>query len=168
MWLALKAHYAAHPGEPFDHEKHMPTHMKEARSDPATWASGSGAGGSGAGGSGTLSPEAKAAVVAELKSLIEPKEESVVTLRTKKPSLVHALSDPILLLLDAKNVEQARNPKASVKWGPAFLANLKSCLAGADGAFPGYRIEKNTKGAEICGRTDRFTGDYILGLALKS
>ena len=51
-WLALKAYYAAHPGEPFDHEKHMPTHMKEARSDPATWASGSGAGGSGAGGSG--------------------------------------------------------------------------------------------------------------------
>ena len=118
----------------------------------------------GAGGSGTLSPEAKATVVAELKSLIEPKEESVVTLRTNEPSLVHALSPAIMLLLDAKSVVQARNPKASVKWGTAFLANLKSCLADADGAFPGYRIEKNTTGAEICGRTDRFTGDYILGL----
>ena len=47
MYLALKAHYDAHPGEPFDHEKHMPEDMKAARDDRATWASGDGAGGSG-------------------------------------------------------------------------------------------------------------------------
>ena len=115
----------------------------------------------------TLSPEAKATVVAELKSLIEPKEKSVVTLRTKEPSLVHALSDASLLRLRAKDVKQARNPKASVSWGAAFLANLKSCLVDPDGAFPGYKIEKNASGEELDGRTGRFSGDYIIGMAFR-
>ena len=47
MWEALQAHAAAHPGEPFDHERHMPACMREARDDPATWASGGRRGGGG-------------------------------------------------------------------------------------------------------------------------
>ena len=42
MWEALQAHAAEHPGEPFDHERHMPACMREARDDPATWAGGGG------------------------------------------------------------------------------------------------------------------------------
>ena len=42
MWEALQAHAAAHPGEPFDHERHMPACMRDARDDPATWAGGGG------------------------------------------------------------------------------------------------------------------------------
>ena len=53
-------------------------------------------------------------------------ENSVVTLRTKAPSLVHALSDSSLLLLGAENVAQAKNiNNRSSKWLPGFLANLK-------------------------------------------
>ena len=50
MWEALQAHAASRPGEPFDHERHMPDCMRAARDDPATWASGaaiSAGGGSG-------------------------------------------------------------------------------------------------------------------------
>ena len=47
MREALQAHAAAHPGEPFDHERHMPACMREARDDPATWASGGSRGGGG-------------------------------------------------------------------------------------------------------------------------
>ena len=47
MWEALQAHAAAHPGEPFDHERHMPACMRNARDDPATWASGGSRGGGG-------------------------------------------------------------------------------------------------------------------------
>ena len=124
------------------------------------------AGKGGAGGSDSFSPEAKAAVVAKLKELLKPKENSIVTLRTKVPSLVHALPDTILLLLGAKNIEQARNPKASVAWGQAFLGNLKACLVDSDGAFPGYQVTKNTSGDSICGR-ERFSGEYIKGVMLK-
>ena len=42
MWEALQAHAAEHPGEPFDHELHMPDCMREARADPDTWAGGDG------------------------------------------------------------------------------------------------------------------------------
>ena len=42
MREALQAHAAAHPGEPFDHERHMPACMRDARDDPATWAGGGG------------------------------------------------------------------------------------------------------------------------------
>ena len=42
MREALQAHAAAHPGEPFDHERHMPACMRKARDDPATWAGGGG------------------------------------------------------------------------------------------------------------------------------
>ena len=168
MWLTLKVHSAAHPEEPFDHEKHMPSCMREAREDPATWAGGSGGG---AGGSGSLSPEAKATVVAELKSLIEPKENSVVTLRTKEPSLMHALSNSSLLLLGAENIKQAKDPNAKAKhilWLPVFLANLRSCLVeGDDCAFPGFKVEENVTGnmAGIQGGR-RFTGEYVKGLEL--
>ena len=67
----------------------------------------------------TISAEDKATVVAEIKGLIKPKEQSVVTLRTNKPSLVHALSDDALLLLDAEDVAQARDPndkESRAKW----------------------------------------------------
>ena len=47
MREALQAHAEAHPGEPFDHERHMPDCMREARDDPATWASGGSRGGGG-------------------------------------------------------------------------------------------------------------------------
>ena len=47
MREALQAHAAAHPGEPFDHERHMPACMRDARDDPATWASGGRRGGGG-------------------------------------------------------------------------------------------------------------------------
>ena len=39
MMEALQAHAEAHPGEPFDHERHMPDCMRAARDDPTTWAS---------------------------------------------------------------------------------------------------------------------------------
>jgi len=42
MREALQAHAAAHPGEPFDHERHMPACMRKARADPDTWAGGGG------------------------------------------------------------------------------------------------------------------------------
>ena len=42
MQDALQAHAAAHPGEPFDHERHMPACMRKARDDPVTWAGGGG------------------------------------------------------------------------------------------------------------------------------
>ena len=42
MREALQAHAEAHPGEPFDHERHMPACMRDARDDPATWAGGGG------------------------------------------------------------------------------------------------------------------------------
>ena len=120
--------------------------MKEARVDPATWASGGGTGGS-----GSLSPDAKATVVADLKRLIEPKEDSIVTLRTTAPSLVHALSDATLLLLGAKDVGQAQDPDVKehrAKWLTGFLANLRSCLVDSNGAFPGFKIENNTTGSK--------------------
>ena len=165
MWLALKAHYEAHPGEPFDHEKHLPECMREARDDPATWASGSG----GAGTSGaiksaveaTISPEDKATVVEELEKRIKPDEGSVVTLRTKEPSLVHELSDDSLRLLGAQDVGQARKSKSHPNWERQFLANLKACLVeGDDCAFPGYVIEKNTTGKEMGGH-EGFKGEYL-------
>ena len=45
---ALRAHAEKHPNEPFDHGRHMPECMKEARDDPATWASGGAGSSSGA------------------------------------------------------------------------------------------------------------------------
>lgn len=124
----------------------------------------------GAGGSGTLSPEAKATVVAELKSKLTPMENSVVTLRTNAPSLVHALSDESLLILGADNVEQARDPNvkaARAKWLPTFLANLKACLVGPESAFPSFEIDKNTTGNSAGIRNGRrFTGEYVKGLGL--
>ena len=63
MWEALQAHAAGHPGEPFDHERHMPACMREARDDPATWASGGSRGGGG------FDEEAGANVVLELQAM---------------------------------------------------------------------------------------------------
>lgn len=143
----------------------MPKCMKEAREDPATWASGGGAGGSGG-----LSPESKAAVVAELKERLEPNEKSIVTLRTMAPSLVHALSDASLLLLGAKDVAQARDAhvkELKAKWLTAFLANLESCIVGPNGAFPDYKVEINTTGSSAGISKGRcFKGKYIKGLVL--
>ena len=111
----------------------------------------------GAGGSGTLSPEAKATVVAELKSLVKPTENSVVTLRTKAPSLVHTLSDSSLLLLGASNVAQVRDFKnGSARWLASFLANLKACI---EEAFPGCDIKENETNRTTKGR--KFKGDYL-------
>ena len=88
-------------------------------------------------------------------------EASVVTLRTNKPSLVHALSDEALLLLGAEDVAQARKIKSHPKWVRQFLANLKACLVeGDDCAFPGYVIEKNTTGKEMGGH-EGFKGEYL-------
>ena len=110
----------------------------------------------------TISSEDKAMVVEELKTLIKPNEESVVTLRTNKPSLVHALSDEALLLLRADDVAQARNSKVStVKWLPTFLANLKTCLSGA---FPGCEIKLNNTHAKLHGHPQKFTGLYLKGM----
>jgi len=47
MLEALQAHAKTYPGEPFDHEYHMPDCMREARDDPATWGSGGSRGGGG-------------------------------------------------------------------------------------------------------------------------
>jgi hypothetical protein len=41
MWEALQTHAADNPGEPFDHEYHMPKCMKAARDANETWASSS-------------------------------------------------------------------------------------------------------------------------------
>ena len=119
-----------------------------------------------------LSPESKAVVVAEIRRLCERNEESVVTLRTKDPSLVYGLSDHSLTLLGAKDFAQARNPDVKekrVSWLPGFLANLRSCLVeGDDCAFPGFKIDNNTTG-NSAGITKgrRFTGEYIKGLQLR-
>jgi len=74
---------------------------------------------------------------------------------------VHALSDASLLLLDAKDLKQAKNiNNRSAKWLPAFLGNLKACLIeGDDCAFPGYKIEHNTTNRTICGQ--KFNGEYL-------
>ena len=47
MWLALRVHAEARPGDPFDHERHMPACMHTARGKPATWSRGGGSGGAG-------------------------------------------------------------------------------------------------------------------------
>jgi hypothetical protein len=125
-------------------------------------AGGSSASGGGAGGSGALSPETKALVVEDLTRLLEPKEESIVTLRTMAPSLTHKLSDASLLLLGANSVAQVRNiNNRSAKWLPSFLANLKTCLVeGDDCAFPGFEIMENTTGKSMGGHP-AFMGEYL-------
>ena len=120
----------------------------------------------------TISPEEKAVIVAEIRRLCERNEESVVTLRTKDPSLVYGLSDHSLMLIGAKDFAQARNPDVKekrVSWLPGFLANLRSCLVEGDYcAFPGFKIDNNTTG-NSAGITKgrRFTGEYIKGLQLR-
>ena len=179
MWLELKAHYEAHPGEPFDHEKHLPECMREARDDPATWASGSG----GASASGaikpaveaTITPEDKATVVEEIKGLSLDPSKKVVALRSRpkakgqaeaSPSLMDQLTRESLLLLGAEDddhkIEQARNSKsqeAKMPWLAVLFANLKSCLIDPDGTFPGYLIQNNTTGRTI--HKEVFTGEYV-------
>ena len=47
MQQALKKHAEEHPDDPFDHERHMPVCMRDARENPSTWASGGSRGGGG-------------------------------------------------------------------------------------------------------------------------
>jgi hypothetical protein len=49
MQQALKKHAEEHPDDPFDHERHMPVCMRDARENPSTWASGGSRAGSSSG-----------------------------------------------------------------------------------------------------------------------
>ena len=111
-----------------------------------------------------LSIQDKATVVAEIKGLLKPEENSIITLRTKEPSLVHKLTDSSLRLLGAKDPAQARKLSTSTKWMHEFLNTLKACLVeGDDCAFPGYEIKNNETNNTVCGR--KFKGLYLEGVA---
>ena len=158
MWLALKAHYAAHPGEPFDHEKHMPECMKEAREDPATWASGGGAGGSGG-----LSPEAEVAVVAELKERCRDKK--VVILRDlivvpRRPTATASVLSPACLLLLGTEQQVAQAKKLRSNIPQPLQAKLESCLLIA---FPDSKVEHKAAWGTVQGLPRvSFTGRYAV------
>ena len=122
----------------------------------------------------TISPEDRATVVEEIQGLSLDPSKKVVALRsrpkvpkgeTTSPSLVDQLSRGSLLLLgatDDRKIEQAQNPKtqeARMPWLAVLFANLKSCVIGPDGAFPGHSIIKNTTGRPIHGEV--FTGEYV-------
>ena len=159
MWEALQAHAAAHPGEPFDHERHMPTCMRDARDDPATWASGGRRGGGG------FDEEARAKVVLELQDTFNPPPEKLVVMRRRAPhkdtTIMSALSDASLLRLaqgSRTEMRNARNVKCTASTWSTIHRNLKSCL---DIAFPGCAIEINTTGKTL-GTFKAFKGEYVV------
>ena len=162
MREALQAHAAAHPGEPFDHERHMPDCMRKAREDPETWASGGSRGGGG------LDEEARAKVVLELQSVFKPNAEKIVVVRRmaqhEDTTILSALSDASLLRLaqgskePEKEVQCARNDKCTASTWSTIHRNLRSCL---DIAFPGCAIEINTTGKTL-GTFKAFKGEYVV------
>ena len=162
MREALQAHAAAHPGEPFDHERHMPACMREARADPDTWASGGSRGGGG------FDEEAGAKVVLELQDAFKPDPVKIVVMRRKTPhedtTIMSALSDASLLRLaqgskePEKEVQCARNDKCTASTWSTIHRNLRSCL---DIAFPGCAIEINTTGKTL-GTFKAFKGEYVV------
>ena len=162
MWEALQAHAAAHPGEPFDHERHMPACMREARDNPDTWASGGSRGGGG------FDEEAGAKVVLELQDAFKPDPVKIVVMRRKTPhedtTIMSALSDASLLRLaqGSKDPEGevlcARNDKCNALTWNTIHRNLKWCL---DKAFPGCTIEINATGKTL-DTFKAFKGEYVV------
>ena len=52
MQQALQKHAEEHPNDPFNHERHMPECMRDARDNPSTWACGGSRAGSSSGADG--------------------------------------------------------------------------------------------------------------------
>jgi hypothetical protein len=168
MMEALQAHAAAHSGEPFDHERHMPQSMREARDDPATWAAASaGAGSSGAGRAdgGGMSEAAKEAVVAELRGLTKFKEVagSIVKLNVLigKGSEGHISKACLLLLGTEKEVSNATKPRTPIP--TYFLDNLTACIVVA---WPNCSVKDNgSTNKTIPGHPGlKYSGHYVDGL----
>ena len=158
-----------------------------ASSGAASSAPSSSAASSGAGGALMLQPQPPASaaapvpegggapvshhtVVLEVQELCEPYEGGVVAFRTQGASLAAKLSDESLRFLGAKDVDQARNPKAHPDWERAFIDKLKSCVAGdGDSAFPTLEVKFN-KNAVRRGKDEeqqRFSGYYVDGIRLR-
>lgn len=186
MQEALQAHALSHPNEPFDHERHMPGCMREARDDPATWSGGGNGGDGGTVHSPLESTEhlraptprepgcnalrdrcawqgfsdlAKDTVVAELKRGWEEESGKIVILK----DVLQSLSDANLLLLAAGSEKEVPNVKIKkpvpTKF-PTIVNSFKICMAEA---WPGCKLEKNENGNPVKG-SRRFTGYYIDGV----
>ena len=186
MQEALQAHALSHPNEPFDHERHMPGCMREARDDPATWSGGGNGGDGGTVHSPLESTEhlraptprepgcnalrdrcawqgfsdlAKDTVVAELKRGWEEESGKIVILK----DVLQSLSDANLLLLAAGSEKEVANTKVAAPAPskfPTIFDNFKKCMAEA---WPDYNLKTNDTGKSIDGR--RFRGFYIDGVS---
>jgi len=170
MWEALQQHAAMHPGEPFDHEGHMPDCMREARDDPATWASGGAGGMVGTGGGVSVSETAKEAVVAELRRLTDAgtgtlKEEASLLMELKdligKGTEGPGYIPKAVLLPMGKEPDIEKALKAHVQIPDVVIVNLDACIRVA---WPGCTIKKQgVRGGSIRGH--KFDGYYVDGLA---
>eukprot|EP00326_Haptolina_ericina_P015774 CAMPEP_0181176026 /NCGR_PEP_ID=MMETSP1096-20121128/4405_1 /TAXON_ID=156174 ORGANISM="Chrysochromulina ericina, Strain CCMP281" /NCGR_SAMPLE_ID=MMETSP1096 /ASSEMBLY_ACC=CAM_ASM_000453 /LENGTH=334 /DNA_ID=CAMNT_0023264077 /DNA_START=30 /DNA_END=1034 /DNA_ORIENTATION=+ len=174
MMEALQEHANAHPHEPFDHERHMPQSMRDARDkNPDTWAAASaGTSSSGARAGGGMSETTVGVVAAELRKLTDndngPLEEvagSIVQLNDligRGRERQQLFPDACLLLLGTeKEVPMAKNARTQIP--PSFLANLERCIVAA---WPNCTVKHQpTRGGMI--HNQKFNGYYVDGLNLK-
>ena len=150
MREALQAHAAAHPGEPFDHERHMPDCMRKAREDPETWASTAQA---------SMTAEAENTVIAKLKETFAYEKNEIETMH--EIITEGLLSDEILLLCalgSNRMVEMSKTKGAGHRHFETLTMNLKACMSKA---FPvcdvvyhqkqDRRMGKKFRGFGFCG-----------------
>ena len=150
MREALQAHAAAHPGEPFDHERHMPDCMRKAREDPETWASTAQA---------SMTAEAENTVIAKLKETFAYEENEIETMHE---IIAEGLLSHEILLLCAlgsnRMVEMSKTKGAGRRHFETLAMNLKMCMSKAiptcevvDHPTQRRRMNKKFTGFGFCG-----------------
>ena len=108
-----------------------------------------------------MTPEVKAAVVAELEEMYEEEEGEIVVVK----NMTDSLTNETLLRLALGNQTEVRNTKMThfvPTRFPTLYRNLKLCV---EESFPGSKLEHNNTGRPIGG--ERFKGSYYTGLVAK-